>query len=940
MRITTIALAVLASIVISKPAVARKPGAKVSQKRSVIRLAEIEGRTWLITPEGKPFFAHGITHVRNRSLRNKYNAVSKACKNLGFNAYGYGCPAELKSDMPYVEGRNYVPISMYRGKGRSFRFIDIFDPQEQQKLTAQVKQCCLQNRDNPNLIGYYWTDLGAWPLKNSVGKNWVDFTRNLPAEAPGRKAYAEFLKTWKGHDAKARDLGFLRVIAREYFRVMGEANRKHDPHHLIFGDRFAFNTLVPEVLKEMLPWVDAIAIQPPFQPGFPKEKYQKIHELTKKPILICDFAIRFKDGDKSIRGWRLQEDARAAGVHYAKYIRAAVETPYIIGAFWCNPVDSTPAFNKGGIKQGLFSEGLKPRPGLGELVLELNQHIAKVTPDRTRASRKVEQAAKPNVVGNPAFIHLQKDNGVWWLVDSDGKRFITTGMNHVGEGGVLFNKVNKGWLTGKFGADIKGSWGGLNPRAKNIGAYADMVVKDFKDYAFNTIPFHAYSTPLHLYEKRKIYYVAKIKVQSISLMQMNRRTGDRFPDVFSTSFRDKLDRLAKKICTPLRDAKYCLGYAYFDMPDLKPVRRWHRRMFPDGGLVYPWVQDIRALPSNAAGKQQWMRILKRNHASAVKAAQVYAVDNITTWEDLAKVTSWPVKPNDVRRVRKDAEDMLTALAEKWYGLHHELIRKYDPNHLLLGDKHDVGYDKSVEMIPDGVLNAIAKHTDVLMIQYYSFYTDLHNATLRELHSKTGLPIINGDHSYSFKTSRHTKIKGLEVESFKAVANEYRRYMKGIMEDHPYMLGWWHCGYIEQWAPAGTKQLGQQSGFFSPFGKPNAELLSLVKEANENAAKWHRGASAIDQSRVRKSVFNTPAEMIAALKLTVEQQTRFDALEKERKAAQAKFRNLNGKALRDARSRFYTERMKKLRKLFTGQQWSIWSRFWNRTKPATNPTNNR
>ena len=30
-----------------------------------IGLAEIEGRTWLITQEGKPFFAHGITHATN-----------------------------------------------------------------------------------------------------------------------------------------------------------------------------------------------------------------------------------------------------------------------------------------------------------------------------------------------------------------------------------------------------------------------------------------------------------------------------------------------------------------------------------------------------------------------------------------------------------------------------------------------------------------------------------------------------------------------------------------------------------------------------------------------------------------------------------------------------------------------------------------------------------
>ncbi|MEM6777297.1 MAG: hypothetical protein AAF670_06545 [Planctomycetota bacterium] len=555
-------------------------------------------------------------------------------------------------------------------------------------------------------------------------------------------------------------------------------------------------------------------------------------------------------------------------------------------------------------------------------------------------------AAEPQLIGNPDFIHLEADNGVWWLADHTGKRFVTTGMNHVGEGAVLFNEVNEGWMTGKFGEDIRGSWGGLNPRATNMAAYADMVVGDFKDYGFNTIPFHAYSTPLDLYEEREIYYVAKIKVQSISLMQMNRAKGARFPDVFSDSFEEKLDRLAERVCTPLRDAKYCLGYAYFDMPDLKPARRWHRQVFPDRGLVYPWVQDMRSLPATAAGKQEWMRILKRNHASASDAAQVYAINDIVSWDDMAKITSWPPAPNDVPKVQKDADEMLTALAARWYGLHHDLIKKYDPNHLLLGDKHDVGYDKSVDMIPDGVLDAIGKYNDVLMIQYYTFYTDQHNATLRELHRKSGLPIINGDHSYSFKTPKHTKIKGLEVDSYEAVANEYQRYMKGSMQDHPYMLGWWYCGYIEQWAPAGYAQLGQQCGFFSPFGEPNMELLTLVKQANENAVRWHGDPATDNQPPARMPAPETPApetpapetpaEMFVTLKLTAEQQKKFDALERVHKAEQARFKDLSGETLRDAQSEFYTERKNQLRQIFTDKQWTVWSQFWSRPNPVPDP----
>ncbi len=218
-----------------------------------ITLTEIEGRTWLVGPDGKPFFAHGITHVGNTRAKVDFARVSEACKDLGFNAYRYGCPPELRADMPFIESWNHlVPISTNRGDG-SRKFIDIFDPEEQAKLDVGVKTNCARSRNNPNIIGYCWTDLGAWPLENPTGKNWVDFIRALPKNAAGQKAYQKFLSNWVGDDEKARDQALLRLIAREYFRVIGAANRKYAPTQLIFGDRFAFNTLDPDVLKEMLP---------------------------------------------------------------------------------------------------------------------------------------------------------------------------------------------------------------------------------------------------------------------------------------------------------------------------------------------------------------------------------------------------------------------------------------------------------------------------------------------------------------------------------------------------------------------------------------------------------------------------------------------------------------------------------------------------------------
>ena len=123
-----------------------------------IRLDDIEGRWWLLDREGNPFFAHGVTHLSNPAHGLDVNRIAAACKDLGFNSYGYGCPPALRQDMPYLEGRNLVPISTYRGDG-SFGFIDIFDPAEQAQLANQIEEMCLKNRGNSQLIGYCWTDL-------------------------------------------------------------------------------------------------------------------------------------------------------------------------------------------------------------------------------------------------------------------------------------------------------------------------------------------------------------------------------------------------------------------------------------------------------------------------------------------------------------------------------------------------------------------------------------------------------------------------------------------------------------------------------------------------------------------------------------------------------------------------------------------------------------
>ena len=72
----------------------------------------------------------------------------------------------------------------------------------------------------------------------------------------------------------------------------------------------------------------------------------------------------------------------AAGAAYSDYVKASLGTDYIVGVFWCNPVDTPKGFGKQGVKQGFFGDGLIERPGLHKAVMELNAFRKSRTPQK------------------------------------------------------------------------------------------------------------------------------------------------------------------------------------------------------------------------------------------------------------------------------------------------------------------------------------------------------------------------------------------------------------------------------------------------------------------------------------------------------------------------------------------------------------------------------
>jgi len=445
--------------------------------------------------------------------------------------------------------------------------------------------------------------------------------------------------------------------------------------------------------------------------------------------------------------------------------------------------------------------------------------------------------AQNQIIGSKSFVHLEKINTVWWIVDGDGNKFISKGMNHIGPS-TRFASYNKEFWSQKFGENILEN-NRVNYKAKReIKNWMTEVAKDHKDYGFNTIAFHR---PMTLddafFDELNLYYLGKIKTGHLHASRAKNNGG--FPDVFSTVFKKHAEEVAKNYCSKHKTSKFLLGYTYDDLPSYSFEEYSHKIKYEGhkGGLLFhPWILDIINIEGITTGKKIWIDILKKHYKTPTEAAENYLLE-ITSWEELATISDWK-KPKNEEKWQQDQTEMLKQIVGKWHQVNRNAILKYDPNHLILGDKiscHGQGH-------PDWVYQIVGKYVDVLLIQDYGFFKPLHVKKLERFYKLSGKPILNGDHSYGYTIpGKMTKSKGIQVESLKAIGEEYKTYLKGVM-NLPFMIGWLNCGYLEQWKGSKTDNTRkQQTGLFDPYGNPRTEALNIVKEANKEASLWHEKA---------------------------------------------------------------------------------------------------
>ncbi|MCC6538293.1 MAG: hypothetical protein IT162_12125 [Bryobacterales bacterium] len=305
------------------------------EAKGFFRTERIGARSFLITPEGHAYIAIGANHIgafmrargERRDTLKTEEKLHNALRDLHFTAGEAYAPHLniLKQRWPYI-----APLTL-PAKDK-FRY-DVFDPAFRTELRRAIIEQCAAFKDDPWAIGAAFTDQPVWTARRAT------YFRNLPAAAPGRRKYDEYMLS-----PRATDEGFLGLVADALYAELKSAVAEGAPRHLFLGERFVLGQAPEAVLRAAGKHIDVLLTQPvvsspqrpPAWQKFHRASFDRDHALTGgRPMIAVDWPAPFNlDSVQPTQPGELRDEAASAR-EAAQWLEDAFSLPYLTGVFHC-----------------------------------------------------------------------------------------------------------------------------------------------------------------------------------------------------------------------------------------------------------------------------------------------------------------------------------------------------------------------------------------------------------------------------------------------------------------------------------------------------------------------------------------------------------------------------------------------------------------------------
>jgi len=363
------------------------------RKTGFFHVEIIDGKHWLVDPEGTLFISKGVNHVSywsdyapslghnpyNRVVSTMYGSAEdwasetvNRLRSWGFNTIGAWSSEEtFTKRMPYT-----VILNIATEAGADWvsgNVTDYFSERFERVADEVAQKICAPKRTDKHLVGYFTDNELRWTADWRSQREIFDDYLLLPEEAEGKKALVAFLKekyitisvlnqAWNASFSSFEDilsiqeapenevvgsdkLGFLEVVSKRYFKVCHDAIKRHDPNHLILGCRYAFKP-PDEALKGCIGYVDVLSMSCYTNPysedlGSRLLNLEAIHNVTGLPIIASEFSFKAMDsGLPNTKGAGVAVKTQSERAKYhEEFVRAMLLEPFVVGYHWFQYAD-------------------------------------------------------------------------------------------------------------------------------------------------------------------------------------------------------------------------------------------------------------------------------------------------------------------------------------------------------------------------------------------------------------------------------------------------------------------------------------------------------------------------------------------------------------------------------------------------------------------------
>jgi hypothetical protein len=345
------------------------------------------------------------------------------------------------------------------------------------------------------------------------------------------------------------------------------------------------------------------------------------------------------------------------------------------------------------------------------------------------------------IKGKPTgFFHTEKINNRWWIITPEGNGFIVIGLQHM-----YRCKINQEKRKHRTAENLN-NWG-FNMISHN---------QDFKNLVYDAqVSPSLWGFP---------WFPDKAPEIRIPIPKVPNILSDviAFPDVFDKRFEEIIDKEFKEISTKFKTDPWLLGY--FISNEL-----------PWDGLPQENISLLDAyfaMPKQMEGKIYLIKFFRKRYTNVKCFNDIYGT-NIKQFKDLLIMPSLKGHIKDKKISKEDESAFLTLVAEKYFAINFKIIKKYDPNHMILGVRFH-GF------APKEILKVIGKYVDIIS---YNCYTPIAPLEFIEasykIHRK---PMLISEFSFKAKNSKllNKNGAGYGFRTQKERALWYKRYVTTLL----------------------------------------------------------------------------------------------------------------------------------------------------------------